>query len=94
MTTSPSPSAVELVGVSKSFGSVQALCGLTLGIRAGELTALLGPNGAGKTTAISLMLGLARPTAGVVRALGGDPAAGARSPGLCRRKAPFRRPSR
>lgn len=74
--SSATPPAVELVGVSKRFGPVEALRGLTLGIRAGELTALLGPNGAGKTTAISLMLGLARPTAGVVRVLGGDPAAG------------------
>lgn len=44
---------IELCGVSKRFGRVQALHDLNLSIRAGELTALLGPNGAGKTTAIS-----------------------------------------
>ncbi|BDP42668.1 ABC transporter ATP-binding protein [Deinococcus aetherius] len=68
--------AIELSGVNKSFGRVEALRDLTLDVRAGELTALLGPNGAGKTTAISLMLGLARPTSGTVRVLGGDPLAG------------------
>ncbi|WP_216321085.1 ABC transporter ATP-binding protein [Deinococcus aestuarii] len=68
--------AIELSGVDKRFGAVEALRGLTLDVRAGELTALLGPNGAGKTTAISLMLGLARPTVGTVRVLGGDPHAG------------------
>ncbi|MPY67461.1 ABC transporter ATP-binding protein [Deinococcus sp. SDU3-2] len=68
--------AIELSGVDKRFGAVEALRDLTLDVRAGELTALLGPNGAGKTTAISLMLGLARPTSGKVRVLGGDPQAG------------------
>ncbi|OLV19822.1 ABC transporter ATP-binding protein [Deinococcus marmoris] len=65
--------AIELSGVDKTFGKVEALRGLTLDVRAGELTALLGPNGAGKTTAISLMLGLAKPTRGTVRVLGEDP---------------------
>lgn len=65
--------AIELSGVDKTFGRVTALRGLSLDIRAGELTALLGPNGAGKTTAITLMLGLGAPTAGHVRVLGGDP---------------------
>ncbi|QFP77187.1 ABC transporter ATP-binding protein [Deinococcus sp. AJ005] len=65
--------AIELSGVDKTFGKVEALKGLTLDVRAGELTALLGPNGAGKTTAISLMLGLAKPTHGTVRVLGEDP---------------------
>jgi ABC-2 type transport system ATP-binding protein len=42
-------------------------------VHAGELVALLGPNGAGKTTAVKLFLGLARPTSGTVRVLGGNP---------------------
>ncbi|TDE86334.1 ABC transporter ATP-binding protein [Deinococcus sp. S9] len=66
---------IELCGVSKRFGRVQALHDLNLSIRAGELTALLGPNGAGKTTAIELMLGLLQPTAGTVRVLGNRPQA-------------------
>lgn len=65
--------AIKLSGVDKTFGKVRALSNLTLDVQAGELTALLGPNGAGKTTAISLMLGLAKPTRGTVRVLGEDP---------------------
>lgn len=65
--------AVELSGVHKNFGSVQALSGLTLKVDIGEVVALLGPNGAGKTTAISLMLGLRKPTSGRVGLLGRDP---------------------
>src|ERR1017187_5174111 len=54
----------ELRGVSKRFGKIQALDGLDLQVRPGELLALLGPNGAGKTTAISILLGLQQPDAG------------------------------
>ncbi|ASN82514.1 ABC transporter ATP-binding protein [Deinococcus ficus] len=64
---------VEMEAVHRAYGPVTALKDLTLQVRSGELTALLGPNGAGKTTAISLMLGLSRPTSGAVRVLGGDP---------------------
>ena len=60
-------------GVSKCYGSVQALANFNLEVRGGELVALLGPNGAGKTTAIKLLLGLARPSAGKVSVFGGDP---------------------
>ena len=74
MTTgSRTQAAIELRGVGKTFGRVQALRGLDLEVRRGELTALLGPNGAGKTTAIGLMQGLLRPTSGAVWVLGGDP---------------------
>lgn len=65
--------AVELVGVRKSYGAVEALKGVDLTIRPGEVTAILGPNGAGKTTAISLMLGLRQPTAGSARLFGMAP---------------------
>ena len=54
----------ELRGVSKRFGKIQALDGLDLQVRPGELLALLGPNGAGKTTAISILLGLQQSDAG------------------------------
>lgn len=63
----------QLQGVSKRFGDVHALKNLDFCVRAGELLALLGPNGAGKTTAVKLFLGLARPTAGTVNVLGGNP---------------------
>lgn len=63
----------RLSAVSKTFGDVPALRGLTLDVRAGELLALLGPNGAGKTTTVKLLLGLASPDSGMVSVFGGDP---------------------
>jgi len=65
--------AVELIDAHKSYGSVEALRGVNIAIPRGELMAMLGPNGAGKTTAISLMLGLRKPSAGTVRLFGLDP---------------------
>ena len=64
---------VELDDAHKSFGSVQALRGVSLAVRQGELIGFLGPNGAGKTTAISLMIGLRRPTSGRALLFGLDP---------------------
>jgi ABC-2 type transport system ATP-binding protein len=64
---------VQLTGVHKRFGKVEALKGIDLTIRQGEVVAMLGPNGAGKTTSISLILGLRRPSAGTVRLFGQDP---------------------
>jgi ABC-2 type transport system ATP-binding protein len=61
-------------GVSKAYGSVQALRDFHFQVQPGKLTAILGPNGAGKTTAIRLLLGLARPTAGRLSVFGRDPA--------------------
>src|SRR6266700_5148387 len=66
--------AVELVDAHKSFGSVEALKGVNVAVQRGELVAMLGPNGAGTTTAISLMLGMRRPTSGRARLFGLDPA--------------------
>ena len=65
--------AVELSGAGKRYGPVEALKGVDLAIAPGEVVAILGPNGAGKTTAISLMLGLRKPTAGRARLFGLDP---------------------
>jgi ABC-type multidrug transport system ATPase subunit len=62
-----------LLGVHKRYGRIEALRGLDLEVRRGELLALLGPNGAGKSTAIGLWLGLIQPDAGAVRLLGGTP---------------------
>src|SRR5262245_32838963 len=62
--TSP---VVELSAATKRYGRVEALRGISLTIRTGEIVAMLGPNGAGKTTSISLMLGLRKPTSGEVR---------------------------
>lgn len=64
---------LELRGVTKRYGEVEALCGIDIAVRRGEVVAVLGPNGAGKTTAISILLGLRRPTAGTVTLFGGAP---------------------
>ncbi|MEU1965624.1 ABC transporter ATP-binding protein [Micromonospora sediminicola] len=66
--------AVELAGLTKTFGPVTAVDGLSLRITPGEVVAFLGPNGAGKTTTVDMLLGLARPDAGTVRLFGGTPA--------------------
>jgi ABC-2 type transport system ATP-binding protein len=78
---SPSPTAdapgaphvVELVGVRRRFGDVDALAGLDLVVPANRITVLLGPNGAGKTTAIRMITGALDPHAGRVRTFGLDP---------------------
>jgi ABC-2 type transport system ATP-binding protein len=63
----------RLAGAHKRYGKVQALRGVDLELRGGELLALLGPNGAGKTTAIALLLGLLRADSGSVELFGADP---------------------
>ena len=62
-----------LDGVTKKYGKVTALDGLSLALRPGEIVALLGPNGAGKSTAVRLLLGLSSPTSGTARIFGGNP---------------------
>jgi ABC-2 type transport system ATP-binding protein len=61
---------VVLDGVTKVFGKLRALDGVSFDVAAGETFGLIGPNGSGKTTLIRLLLGLARPTAGTIRVLG------------------------
>jgi ABC-2 type transport system ATP-binding protein len=57
-------SAVELSGLTKSFGDVLAVDDVSAVARPGEVTALLGPNGAGKTTTLRMVLGLVAPSSG------------------------------
>jgi ABC-2 type transport system ATP-binding protein len=66
-------SAAALGGVTKRFGPVTALAGVTLAIEEGDVLALLGPNGAGKSTALAVLLGLRVPDAGTARLFGLDP---------------------
>lgn len=49
---------IDMQGVTKRYGALQALQGIDLQVQPGEIVGFLGPNGAGKTTAISIMLGL------------------------------------
>ncbi|MGA5806804.1 ABC transporter ATP-binding protein [Streptomyces cellulosae] len=59
--------------VTKKYGDVRAVDGVTLTLRPGETVALLGPNGAGKSTTLDLLLGLKRPDSGSVTVLGTGP---------------------
>jgi putative spermidine/putrescine transport system ATP-binding protein len=64
--------AVELVEVSRSFGSVRAVDSISFAIAAGEFFAMLGPSGSGKTTCLRLIAGFERPDSGRVLLLGAD----------------------
>jgi ABC-2 type transport system ATP-binding protein len=66
------PAAIEIEGLTKRFGPVVAVDGVSLAVDEGEAFGYLGPNGAGKTTTIRCLLGLVRPDAGRIRVLGHD----------------------
>jgi ABC-type branched-subunit amino acid transport system ATPase component len=62
---------LEVEGLSKRFGGVDAVRDATFAVDDGSITALIGPNGAGKTTAFNLVSGFLRPDAGTIRFAGG-----------------------
>jgi ABC-2 type transport system ATP-binding protein len=64
--------AIETVGLQKSFGQVRALRGVDLSVQEGSICALLGPNGAGKTTVVRVLATLTRPDGGTARVAGHD----------------------
>jgi ABC-2 type transport system ATP-binding protein len=64
--------AIEAEGLRKTFGKVEALCGVDLAVPEGSVCALLGPNGAGKTTAVRVLATLTRPDGGTARVAGHD----------------------
>jgi ABC-2 type transport system ATP-binding protein len=64
--------AIEVEGLRKSYGDVQALCGVDLSAPTGSVLGLLGPNGAGKTTAVRILTTLLRPDGGSARVAGLD----------------------
>ncbi|UED83935.1 ABC transporter ATP-binding protein [Streptomyces profundus] len=67
MMTNPEEPAVELTGLSKRFGDVQAISDLDLTARGGELISILGASGSGKTTLLRLVAGFEAPTTGSIR---------------------------
>ena len=79
MTPADASSAVQVHGLSKSYGRLQAVRGLDLDVGYGEIFAILGPNGAGKSTTIEILEGNRQRDAGHVRVLGEDPATAGRS---------------
>ena len=72
-TTSPAAQTIQAKQLTRTFGRVVALRGVSLQARAGETVALLGPNGAGKTTLLRILTGLIDPDDGDVRLLGKAP---------------------
>ncbi len=72
------PAVIEVRGLRKCYDGLEAVAGIDLEVRAGEIFAFLGPNGAGKTTTVEILEGYRRRTAGDVAVLGADPAAAGR----------------
>jgi len=66
----PTPSAIEVAGLTRDYGRRRAVNGVDLSLQPGDCLALFGPNGAGKTTLLRVVAGLLRPTAGTVRVRG------------------------
>jgi ABC-2 type transport system ATP-binding protein len=73
---------LEVREVTKRFGPVEAVGGITFAVREGEIVGFLGPNGAGKTTTMRILAGIYPPSSGEVRVGGHDPR---REPLACRR---------
>lgn len=67
--------AIEARDLTKAFGPVRALRGVSLEVPLGESLVIFGPNGAGKTTLLKILATLMRPTAGTLRLFGADPRA-------------------
>jgi ABC-2 type transport system ATP-binding protein len=69
------PLAVETHGLTRTFGTFQAVAGIDLAVPAGSFYGFLGPNGAGKSTTIKCLTGLLKPSSGTMRILQTDPLA-------------------
>jgi ABC-2 type transport system ATP-binding protein len=63
---------IEIVNLTKSYGPIEALRGITFSVASGEIVGLLGPNGAGKSTAIRILTGYLQPDGGTVKVDGLD----------------------
>jgi ABC-type branched-subunit amino acid transport system ATPase component len=75
---------LELKGVSKSFGGVNAVSNVNLQLRRGEVLGLIGPNGAGKTTVFNMISGVQAPSAGSILLCGHEIGGLRRSCPACR----------
>lgn len=75
---------LEVSGLTRDFGGLRAVAGLSFGVEAGQIFGLIGPNGAGKTTVFNVITGFLRPTAGEIR-LGGESIAGLKPHEVVRR---------
>src|SRR5215471_17682806 len=64
--------AIEINGLTKRFGDITAVDGVSLSVLNGEIFGFLGPNGSGKSTLIRMLCGLIAPTAGTARVAGFD----------------------
>src|SRR5215813_5482869 len=73
---------IEVRDLTKVFGAVEAVGGISFRVEPGEIVGFLGPNGAGKTTTMRILAGVFPPTSGEVRIAGHDPL---RDPLACRR---------
>ena len=69
---SPTPPAIEVEALAKTYGEVDAVRGVSFTVPRGEVFGLLGPNGAGKSTTINMLCTLTRPTSGTARVSGFD----------------------
>jgi len=78
----PPEPMIEVRELSKSFGALDAVAGVSFRVHRGEIVGFLGPNGAGKTTTMRILAGVFPPTSGWVRIAGRDPL---REPLACRR---------
>ena len=72
MTEPPLDLAIEVSGLTKSYGDTLAVDDVHFSVRRGEIFGIIGPNGAGKTTTVECIQGLRRPTGGHIRLLGVD----------------------
>src|SRR5580698_3941319 len=70
--TAAGAAAVQVSGLTKSYGEIEAVRGIDFAVAPGETFGFLGPNGAGKSTTIKILCTLAKPTSGTATVVGHD----------------------